>query len=141
LVDELDADITAHLVSCFGQQRGVHIVTDGNIRASSIPKGRVEQTPDGPRVLSEGGIRAWDRGWGVYSSAGYLARVVLRVTAAEPPVVYVFVNGSQILGRVPDWIANRNRGTDGGQDHATFREAVLEAVQGAIIKEDPDSGS
>jgi hypothetical protein len=119
----------------------VHIVTDGNIRASSIPTGRVERTPDGPRVLSEGGIRAWDRGWGVYSSAGYLARVVLRVTAAEPPVVHVFVNGARILSRVPDWIANRSQGTDGRQDHANFRDAVREAVQNAIIGEDPDSGS
>jgi hypothetical protein len=141
LVDELDADITAHLVSCFGGQHGVHIVTDGNIRASSIPKGRVEHTPAGPRVLSEGGIRAWDRGWGVYSNAGYLARVVLRVTASEPPAVHVFVNGSRILSRVPDWIANRAQGNDGRQDHANFREAVLQAVQNAMIVEDPDSGS
>jgi hypothetical protein len=102
LVDELDRDISAHLTSCFGQQRGVHIVTDGNIRRSSIPKGRVEHTATGPRVLSEGGITAWDRGWGVFSHAGYLARVILRVTAAEPPVVHVYVNGIRILSRVPD---------------------------------------
>lgn len=141
LVDELDRDISAHLVSCFGNRSGVHIVTDGNIRASWIPKGRVEQTAEGPKVLSEGGIRAWDRGWGVYSHAGYLARVILRVTAAEPPVVHVFVNGIRIHSRVPDWIANRGKGTDERQDHATFRGAVLQAVQEAIIVEDPDSGS
>jgi hypothetical protein len=139
LVDELDTDITAHLASCFGHQRGIRIVTDGNIRASSIPKGRVEQTPDGPKVLSEGGIRAWDRGWAVYSHAGYLARVILRVTAAEPPVVHVYINGARIISRVPDWIANRGTGTDGKQDHANFRDAVLQAVQKAIIvQDDPD---
>jgi hypothetical protein len=67
--------------------------------------------------------------------------VILRVTAAEPPVVHVIVNGSLILSRVPDWIANRNTGTDGRQDHANFQQAVLQAVQDAIIVEDPDGGS
>ena len=138
LVDEVNTDITAYLTSCFGSHRGVHIVTDGNIRASSIPKGRVDHTPDGPIVLSEGGISAWDRGWGVYSHAGYLERVVLRVTAQEPPVVHVFVNGSRILSRVPDWITNRGRGADERLDHANFRDSVVEAVKGAIIVEDPD---
>jgi hypothetical protein len=138
LVDELNSEITAYLTSCFGHHRGVHIVTDGNIRASSIPKGRVDHTPTGPIVVSEGGIPSWDRGWGVYSHAGYLARVLLRVQAAEPPVVHVFVNGSRILSRVPDWIANRGRSADERQDHANFRNAVVAAVKGAIIVEDPD---
>jgi hypothetical protein len=138
LVDELNSDITAYLTSIFGRRRGAHIVTDGNIRASSIPKGRIEQTPDGPRVLSEGTIPAWDRGWGVYSHAGYLARVVLRVTAQEPPVVHLYVNGDRILSRIPDWIANRGRGSDDRLDHENFREAVVKAVRGVIIVEDPD---
>jgi hypothetical protein len=134
LVDELNTDITEHLTACFGRYRGVHIVTDGHIRAASIPKGRVEQTPDGPVVLSEGKTPAWDRGWGVYSHAGYLARVTLRVTASEPPVVNVIVNGDRIMSRVPDWIANRGKGADARQQHEQFRRAVLEAVQGAIIE-------
>jgi hypothetical protein len=139
LVDELNDDITEYLTSCFGHQRGVHIVTDGNIRASSIPKGRVEVTSEGPRLLSEGTTPAWDRGWGVYSHAGYLARVTLRVTAAEPPVVHVIVNGDRIISRVPDWIANRHKsGADAQRDHDAFRSAVLEAVQSAVIVEDTD---
>jgi hypothetical protein len=138
LVDELNADITEYLTECFGGQRGVHIVTDGNIRASSIPKGRVEHTASGPVVYSEGSTPAWDRGWGVYSHAGYLARVVLRVTASEPPVVNVVVNGDRILSRVPDWIANRSKGTDGREDRENFRNAVLAAVRNAVIVADDD---
>ncbi len=138
LVDELNDDVTAHLTRCFAHQSGVHIVTDGNIRASSLPKGRVEHTPDGPVVLSEGGHVAWDRGWGVYSQVGYLARVVLRVTATEPPVVYLFVNGSLIMSRVPDWIANRGKGSDTRQDHEDFRRAILEGIHQAVIGEDHD---
>lgn len=138
LVDELNGEVTAHLQACFRHQPGVHIVTDGNIRAASVPKGRVEHTPDGPILLSEGGHTAWERGWGAYSQVGYLARVVLRVTATEPPVVHMFVNGALTISRVPDWIANRDRGTDPALDHATFRRAMLDAVKRAVIVEDPD---
>jgi hypothetical protein len=48
LVDELNRDITPYLTSCFGGHRGVHIVTDGNIRASSIPKGGSSRRPTAP---------------------------------------------------------------------------------------------
>jgi hypothetical protein len=87
-------------------------------------------------VVSEGGQASWDRGWGVYSQAGYLARVVLRVTATEPPVVHLYVNGAPILSRIPDWIANRGRGADAATDHANFRAAVLAAIQSAVIVRD-----
>jgi len=142
LVDELDGDVSAYLKSCFGRWSGIQIVTDANIRASQVPKGRVERTPEGqPVVVSEGGQPSWDRGWGVYSQAGYLARVVLRVTATEPPLVHVYVNGAPILSRVPDWIANRGRGSDPATDHANFRDAVLGAVRSAVIVRDPNLNS
>ncbi len=54
------------------------------------------------------------------------------------PVVHVFVNGSVILSRVPDWISNRGKGTNAKEDHAAFRNAVVLAVQEAIIVEDRD---
>ena len=138
LVDELNDDVSEHLTRCFAHQQGVHIVTDANIRASSMPKGRIEYPADGPIVLSEGADASWDRGWGVYSHVGYLARVLLRVTASEPPVVHLFVNGDRIMSRVPDWIANRGKGTDDKQDHATFQRTVLQAVKDTIIAEDHD---
>ena len=141
LVDELDGEISGYLRSCFGKWSGIQIVTDANIRASQVPKGRVERTADGPIVLSEGAQQAWDRGWGVFSQAGYLARIVLRVTATEPPVVHVYVNGSAVLSRVPDWIANRGRGTDPAADHANFSNAVLQAVKGAVVVRNPDPGT
>jgi len=134
LVDELNREMVAHLTSCFKDHEGVYIVTDGNVRTATIPKGRVDHTPDGPRVLHEVGHTAWQRGWGVYSHTGYLARVVLRVTATEPPVVHVYANGVPVLRRVPDWIAMRGRGTNADRDHATFRRAVMDAVTRVIIR-------
>lgn len=139
LVDELDHDVSAHLFSCFGHQRGVRVITDSNVRVASVPKGRVERTPNGPIVLSEGSYVAWERGWGVYSEVGYLTRVILRVTATEPPVIHVYVNGNPIVSRVPDWIANRGNGTDQGEDHARFKKAIMEAVRNAVSVADQDS--
>jgi hypothetical protein len=133
LVDELNEQMTAHLKACFEGQRGVYIVTDAHVRTASIPKGRVEHTPDGPVVLREGGASAWERGWGAYSHVGYLARVVLKVTSTEPPIVHVFANGMLVLSRVPDWITNRGKGTDPARDHATFRAAVMDAVKQVVI--------
>jgi hypothetical protein len=138
LVDEFNDDITAHLKAVFGRRRGVQIVTDGNIRTAAIPRGRVERTATGPVILQERSQVAWERGWGVFSHTGYLARLVFRVTATEPPVVYVYVGGALILQRVPDWIANRGKGTDQRQDRANFHRGVLEAVRRWIFVEDPD---
>jgi hypothetical protein len=139
LVDELNDEVIAHLKSVFANQHGVRVVTDGNIRSTAVPKGRVERTPEGPKIVSEGSHQAWARGWGVYSEVGYLARVVLRVTAEEPPVVHLYVNGALVLSRVPDWITNRGKGTSEEQDHQTFKQALLEAVQKSVIvaQEDP----
>jgi hypothetical protein len=138
LVDELNAEVIAHLSESFRQHKGVHIVTDAHIRTAAIPKGRVEHTPTGPIVLNEGSTTAWERGWGVYSQVGYLARVILRVTATEPPVVHVIVNGMLVLRRVPDWITNRGKGGDQGRDHASFNAAVLESIREQPIVQDKD---
>jgi hypothetical protein len=139
VVDELNGEVRAHLISCFQHKRGVHIVTDANIRTATVPKGRVQHTADAWTVLSEGPQTAWERGWGVYSQVGYLARVVLRVTATEPPIVHLYVNGALILSRIPDWIVNRGKGTDAALDHANFRRGMLNAIQRAVIVEDPDA--
>jgi hypothetical protein len=133
LVDDLNAEVTAHLGAVFKRQRSVQIVTDAHIRTAQIPKGRVEHTPTGPVVLNEGTEVAWERGWGVFSHTGYIARVLLRVTGTEPPVVHVVVNGVLVLRRVPDWISNRGKGTSPDVDRVTFRKAILDAIRSQII--------
>jgi hypothetical protein len=132
LVDELDVEVTNHLMTCFGHREGVRVITDTNVRVAAVPKGRVERTPDGPIVLSEGSHVAWARGWGVYSEVGYLTRVILRVTATEPPTTHLYVNGNPIVSRIPDWIANRRAGTNQDEDHARFRAAIMEAIRTSV---------
>jgi hypothetical protein len=133
LVDDLNAEVTAHLAAAFKRHRNVQIVTDAHIRTAQIAKGRVEHTPTGPIVLNEGAQVAWERGWGVFSNTGYMARVILRVTATEPPVVHVLVDGTLVLRRVPDWIANRGKGSNADADRAAFRSAVLASIRSQII--------
>ena len=138
LVDELNREMITHLTACFKDHEGVYIVTDAHVRTASIPKGRIEHTPGGPLILQEAGHTAWERGWGVYSHVGYLARVVLRVTATEPPIVHVYANGVLVLRRVPDWITNRGKGTNNKDDHALFRKAVMDAVRQVVIEQERD---
>ena len=138
LVDELNREMTEHLTSCFAGHNGVYIVTDAHVRTASIPAGRVEYTPEGPKVFQEQGATAWERGWGVYSHVGYLARVVLRVMSSEPPVVHVYANGILVLRRVPDWIANRGQGTNAKDDRASFRRAVMDGVRKIVLEPNGD---
>jgi hypothetical protein len=133
LVDELNREMTQHLTSCFEGHTGVYIVTDAHVRTASIPAGRVEYTPEGPKVFQEHADTAWERGWGVYSHVGYLARVVLRVMSSEPPVVHVYANGILVLRRVPDWIANRGQGANQQEDRAAFRRAVMDGVRKIVL--------
>lgn len=138
LVDDLNSEMTAHLRACFAHQAGVYIVTDAHVRTASIPAGRVEYTPEGPKIFQEQAETAWERGWGVYSQTGYLARVVFRVLASEPPIVHVYANGILVLRRVPDWIANRGGGRNPEAERAAFRRAVMDAVKKIVVDRDGD---
>lgn len=127
IVDLLNFDITESLRRSFAMHPDALVVTDGHVRPASIP------------ALSEGRLEAWERGWGVFSPLGYLARVVLRATLTEPPVVHVYVNGIDVLSRTPDWIANRGHDTDPATDQQAFGKAVVEAVTRNVGMEPPGS--
>lgn len=131
LVDDLNDDVVAYLNATFGHIHGLSIITDEGIRTGSVPKGRVEVTPDGPVVLNQGAHISWARGWAVYSEVGYLIRVVLQVTAGDPPVVYVYVNGAPVLSRVPDWIGNRGA-ADQDALRAGFRNLLMDAIRDGV---------
>ena len=140
IVEMLDAELSRYLRETFAMHPGAQVVTDAQVRPASIPTGAVE--PDAiepgaiePDLVQEGRQVAWERGWRVYSEVGYLARVVLRVTATEPPVVHVFVSDTLVLSRIPDWIANRGRGADPHVGREDFRRAVVDAVVKNVVLE------
>lgn len=119
LVEDLNRPMTAGLTAIYARHQGVQIVTDGHVLTAALPNGHGDQA-------------GWERGWGVYSDAGHLARVVLRAAPAEPPVVHVYANGTLVLKRVPDWITNRGNGGDPNADRAKFRRDILAAVGPAL---------
>jgi hypothetical protein len=119
LVEDLNRPMTAGLTAVYARHQGVQIVTDGHVLSAAVPNGGGDQP-------------GWERGWGVYSDFGHVARIVLRAAPSEPPVVYVFANGSLVLKRVPDWIANRGNSTDPVADRAKFRRDILAAVGPAL---------
>lgn len=135
IVDMLDVELSRYLRETFAMHPGAQVVTDAQVRPASIPA-----AGDQPGGLEAGTALvgrevAWERGWRVFSEVGYLARVVLRVTASEPPVVHVFVSDRLVLSRTPDWIANRGRGADPLAGQEDFRRAVVDAVVKNVILE------
>jgi hypothetical protein len=133
IVEEIDKDVAGALQRVFDQYPGVSLVTDPAIREVQLARTAVVEAEDGPKVMRQGTERAWQRGWGVYSNSGYLARVSVRVTTSEPPVVQVLVNSRMVLSTVPDWIAARAVGqlaTD--EDKLAFRARVIAAIVTAL---------
>ncbi len=132
IVDLLDEEVTQYLKEHFAMHPGTQVVTDRHVRPASI------HTADQPRSELKGRQVAWERGWGVHSQVGSLARVVLRVTETEPPVLHMFVSEALVLSRTPDWIVHRGRGTDPSADRDSFRRAVIEALAKNVVLEPVD---
>ncbi len=143
IVDLLNVDVSECLRRSFAMHPEALVVTDGHVRPASIPAVHADTEVGGDalddRSRQEGRQEAWERGWGVFSPLGYLARVVLRATVTEPPVVHVYVNGIDVLSRTPDWIANRGQDTDSAADQQAFGKAVVEAVTRNVGMEPPAS--
>jgi hypothetical protein len=133
IVEEVDGVVRAALAQLYTDLPGLSIVTDPTVRMTLIPKERIYQGPEGLTVERSGFERLWQRGWGVYSTQGYLARITVTVTASEPPSVEVLVNGLQALSGVPDWIAARSRGqTPAPQERAVFRQRLVDSILGML---------
>jgi hypothetical protein len=132
IVEEVNQDVNSTLARHYAGIPGVTLVTDPAIREVQIAKTSVIEGADGLTVLRQGSERAWQRGWGVYSNSGYLARVSIRVTVSEPPVAQVLVNSRLILSTVPDFISARAAGQDDAGARAAFRARVVAAIVGAL---------
>lgn len=59
------------------------------------------------RPTRRGGEVAWEKGWSVYTPAGSLARIALRIEEREPLHLQVFLNQRPLLDTVPDWFVQR----------------------------------
>ena len=131
VVDESDAAVRSALEAHFRAAEGFQVTTDPSIRLSRVPEGRLV-TRDG-RVTFErtGGEQGWSRGWGVYTSSGYVWRGLVSATRGEPPLVVAQVNHQVIFAGVPDWIGAR--GSRPGEElHAAFSRRLVGALTRAL---------
>jgi len=92
-------------------------------------------------VLSGADRVAWQSNWGLNTTRGYLLRLAIRVSVAEPPTVQAIVDTKVVFQGVPNWIARRLRNeppdpTDNGTfEHAMFA-AIEKAVKGRMVAVD-----
>lgn len=131
IVDLLNPEVTEYLQISFAMHPKATVIIDDQVRPATIASSDLSAAEEAAAGTA-GRQSAWESGWGVSSDVGYLARVVLRATATEPPVVHLYVNGTHALARTPDWIANRGRATDNAEDRRAFGQAVMKSVRSAL---------
>jgi hypothetical protein len=128
IVEEIDGPVRSALETLYAGS-AVRVITDETVREVRVPREWIQQGPDGLAVERQGYDRAWERGWGVVSHQGYLARVIVRVATTEPPSVRIIVNGHTLMDGVPDWIAARGAGRPViDAERQAYRERVIQAI-------------
>jgi hypothetical protein len=137
IVEEIDAPVRGALEALYAGS-AVRVITDEAVREMRVPRENIYQGPDGLAVERQGYDRVWERGWGVVSHQGYLARVMIRVATTEPPSVQIMVNGIEVVKGVPDWIATRAAGQPVTEvERQAYRDRVIQAVLEELHKPRP----
>ncbi|MGH7776917.1 MAG: hypothetical protein ACREPI_07055 [Candidatus Dormibacterales bacterium] len=131
VVEEADAGVRAALERTFAAADGFQVTTDPAIRLSRVPEGRL--MTEGGRVTFErlGSEQGWSRGWGVYTSSGYVWRALVSSTHGEPPLVVAQVNHQVIFAGVPDWIGARGQRPN-QELHEAFSRRLVAALTRSV---------
>ncbi len=113
VAEDCDRDLSELVRRRYGNRQGVRLANDKTIRQTWEGRGEV----------------AWERSWAALRDQGYLTRIAIRVSAAEPDTVKVAVGPTQIFSAIPDWISRRREGhAPDPADRARFRARVVDAV-------------
>ncbi len=113
VAEDCDRDISELVRRRYGKGEGVRLAHDRTIRQTWEGRGQV----------------AWERSWAALKDQGYLNRIAVRVSAAEPDTVKVAIGPTVVFSGVPDWISRRREGhPPDPADRARFRARVVEAV-------------
>ncbi|MGH7877223.1 MAG: serine/threonine-protein kinase [Candidatus Dormibacteraceae bacterium] len=117
IADDADSDLTELLRRRHRGHPNVRVVSDRAVR----------------QLVSSPGQVVWERSWAALQDQGYLDRIALRIPAADPTHVRVFVGPKIVLDQTPEWIAARAERDDPDMaSRLRFRNQVLEAVMSAI---------
>ena len=115
VAEDVDKDVTELVRRRYQNRKDVTLARDRTVR----------QTWSGRNEV------AWERSWSALKSQGYLVRIAVRVTTAEPDMVQLLIGNTVVFKEVPDWINRRREGEP--PDHAD-RARFGKRLFGAILE-------
>jgi predicted Ser/Thr protein kinase len=115
VAEDVDKDVTELVRRRYQNRKDVTLARDRTVR----------QTWSGRNEV------AWERSWSALKSQGYLVRIAVRVTTAEPDMVQLLIGNTVVFKDVPDWISRRREGEP--PDHAD-RARFGKKLFGAILE-------
>src|SRR5205807_6804644 len=72
---------------------------------------------------------AWERSWSALKSQGYLVRIAVRATTAEPDRVQLLIGNTVVFNEAPNWISRRREGEPPDHaDRARFGKKLFAAI-------------
>src|SRR5438046_1640024 len=101
VAEDIDKDVTELVRRRYQNRKDVVLATDKTVRQTWA--GRTEV--------------AWERSWAALKSQGYLIRIAIRVSVAEPDHVQLLIGNTVVFKEVPDWIHRRREGKPTAHDN------------------------
>ncbi len=120
--EDIDKDVTELVRRRYQNRKDITLATDRTVR----------QTWAGSTQVS------WERSWAALRSQGYLVRIAVRVSVAEPDTVQLLIGNTVVFKEVPDWISRRREGEPPDHaDRARFAKKVFAAVLDHVDEPQP----
>ena len=113
VAEDVDKDVTELVRRRYQNRKDVTLARDRTVR----------QTWSGRNDV------AWERSWSALKSQGYLVRIAVRVTTAEPDMVQLLIGNTVVFKEVPNWISRRREGEPPDHaDRARFGKKLFAAI-------------
>ncbi len=113
VAEDVDKDVTELVRRRYQNRKDVTLARDRTVR----------QTWSGRNEV------AWERSWSALKSQGYLVRIAVRVTTAEPDMVQLLIGNTVVFKELPDWISRRREGEQPDHaDRARFGKKLFAAI-------------
>ena len=113
VAEDVDKDVTELVRRRYQNRKDVTLARDRTVR----------QTWSGRNEV------AWERSWSALKSQGYLVRIAVRVTTAEPDMVQLLIGNTVVFKEVPNWISRRREGEPPDHaDRARFGKKLFAAI-------------
>src|SRR5581483_5851596 len=122
VAEDIDKDVTELVRRRYQNRKDITLANDRTVR----------QTWSGNTQV------AWERSWAALRSQGYLVRIAVRVSMAEPDTVQLLIGNTVVFKEVPDWISRRREGEPPDHaDRARFAKKVFAAVLDHVDEPQP----